>query len=159
MFTQPPFFSISFARLSYFIHAFLPHRHQQGVEGQSQSTATSNTAVTTQTNTVNAGPYIPVSAPTAVQRFPQPVRPPVMPQQQQQQQQQQQGPTRPQGSSQQSSGIPSYSSHIEGLSVSQAVVNDVLVDLQTKVLNETVQQYQQESTSGSYLGKTLFSNT
>ena len=147
MFTQSPFFSISFARLSYFIHAFLPHRHQQGVEGQSQSTATSNTVVTTRTNTVNAGPYIPVSAPTAVQRFPQPVRPPVMPQQQ--------GPIRPQGSSQQSAGIPSYSSQIEGLSVSQAVVNDVLVDLQTKVLNETLQQYQHESSSGNYLGKKI----
>jgi hypothetical protein len=148
VFTQPLFFSISFARLSYFIHAFLPHRHQQGVEGQAQSTATSNTVVTTKTNTVNAGPYIPVPAPTAVQRLPQPLRPPFMAQQQR--------PIRSQGPSQLLSGIPSYPSQIEGLSVSQAVVNDVLVDLQTKVLNESLQQYQQESSSGSFLGKNCF---
>jgi len=135
------------------IHAFLPRRHQQEVEGQAQSTATSKTAVTTNINTVNAGPYIPVSAPAAVQRLPQPVRAPFMAQQQQQR------PIRPPGQQQPPSGIPSYSSQIEGLSVSQAVVNDVLVDLQSKVLNETVQQYQNESSSETFLGKTSFSDT
>lgn len=144
------FFSISFSRLIYLIHAFLPHRHQQEVEGQAQSTAASTTAVTSNINTVNAGPYIPVSAPSAVQQFPQPVRAPFMAQQQQQQR-----PIRPPGPPQLPPGIPSYSSQIEGLSVSQALVNDVLIDLQTKVLNETLEQYQNESSSGAYLGKIL----
>jgi hypothetical protein len=125
--------------------AFLPRRHPQEVEGQLQSTATSNTVVTTNINTVNAGPYIPVSAPTAVQQLPQAVRVPFMAQQQR--------PVRPTGRPQPSSGIPSYSSQIDGLSVSQAVVNDVLVDLQSKVINESLQQYQNESSSGAYLGK------
>ena len=130
------------------IDAFLTsRRHQQEVEGQLQSTATSNTVVTSNTNTVNAGPYIPVSAPTAVQNLSQPVRAPFMAQQQQQQQR----PVRPPGQPQ--SGIPSYSSQIEGLSVSQAVVNDVLVDLQSKVINETLQQYHDEASSGTLLGK------
>jgi hypothetical protein len=134
------------------IHAFLPRRHQQEIEGQAQSTATSNTVVTTNINTVNAGPYIPVSAPTTVQQLPQPVRAPFMAQQQQQQQR----PVRPPGQPQVPPGIPSYSSQIEGLSVSQAVINDVLVDLQSKVINETLQQYQNESSSGTYLGKIFF---
>jgi hypothetical protein len=132
------------------IDAFLPYRHQQGVQGQLQSTATSNTVVTSNINTVNAGPYIPVSAPAAVQQLSQPVRAPFMAQQQQQQQR----PVRPPGPT--LSGIPSYSSQIEGLSVSQAVVNDVLIDLQTKVLNETLQQYQNETSSATVLGKTFF---
>lgn len=144
------FFSISFARLIHLIHAFLPRRHQREIEGQAQSTATSETVVTTNINTVNAGPYIPVSAPAAVQRLPQPVRAPFMAQQQQQR------PVRPPGQPQPPSGIPSYSSQIEGLSVSQAIVNDVLVDLQSKVLNETLQQYQNESSSETFLGKTFF---
>ena len=38
-------------------------------------------------------------------------------------------------------GIPAYASEIEGLSMPQTVVNDVIVDLQTKVINETQQQY------------------
>lgn len=147
------FFSISFPRLIYLIHAFLPHRHQQEVEGQVQATAASTTAVTSNINTVNAGPYIPVPAPIAVQPIPQPIRAPFMAQQQQQQQR----PIRPPGPSQLPSGIPSYPSQIEGLSVSQAVINDVLIDLQTKVLNETVQQYQDEASSGAYLGRILFS--
>lgn len=114
-------------------------RHQQGVEGQAQSAATTNTVASANTNnnTVNAGPYIPVSVPTSAQRLPQSVRGPNMAQQR---------PVR-------APGIPSYSSQIEGLSVSQAVVNDVLVDLQTKVINETLQQYHEESSSGSYMGK------
>jgi hypothetical protein len=120
------------------------YRHPQEVEGQLQSTATSNTVVTTNINTVNAGPYIPVSAPTAVQHLSQPVRAPFMPQQQQQR------PVRPPG--QPPTGIPSYSSQIEGLSVSQAVVNDVLVDLQSKVINESLQQYHDEASSGAFLG-------
>jgi hypothetical protein len=89
-----------------------------------------------------------VSAPAAVQQLSQPVRAPFMAQQQQQQR-----PVRPPGPT--LSGIPSYSSQIEGLSVSQAVVNDVLVDLQTKVINETLQQYQNEASSGTFLGKTF----
>ncbi|CAF2267081.1 unnamed protein product [Rotaria magnacalcarata] len=114
-----------------------PFRHQQVVEGQAQSTATSNTVASTNTNrnTVNAGPYTPATASTAVQRLPQPIRPPNMSQQQ---------PVQP-------PGIPSYSSQIEGLSVSQAVVNDVLIDLQTKVINETLKQYHDDSSSGTYM--------
>ena len=69
---------------------------------------------------------------------------------QQQQQQQQQRPT---GVPQRPQGIPSYSSHIEGLSVSQAVVNDVLVDLQTKVLNEAYQYQQDDASNGLNLGE------
>ncbi len=53
----------------------------------------------------------------------------------------------------QPSGIPSYSTQIEGLSVSQTVVNDVIVDLQSKVINETQQQYYDESSSGHFFGK------
>lgn len=141
------FFPISFSPLIYFIDTFSPRRHQQVAEGQIQSTAASNTVVTTNTSTVNAGPYIPVSAPTAAQPISQPVRPPFMAQQQQQR------PVRPPGQPQRPTGIPSYPSQIEGLSVSQAVVNDVLVDLQTKVLNESVQQYQDELSSGNFLGR------
>ena len=140
------FFPISFSLLIYFIDTFSPRRYQQGAEGQIQSTAASNTVVTTNTNTVNAGPYIPVSAPTAVQQVSHPVRPPFMAQQQQR-------PVRPPGQPQRPTGISSYPSQIEGLSVSQAVVNDVLVDLQTKVLNESLQQYQDEVSSGNFLGR------
>lgn len=113
---------------------------QQPAQGQTQSTTASNTAVTTNLNTFNAGPYIPVAAPNAVQQLVQPTRTSAMAQQQ-----------RPTGQPQRPQGIPGYSSHIEGLSVSQAVVNDVLVDLQTKVLNETFQQHQDEQSSGTFL--------
>lgn len=51
-------------------------------------------------------------------------------------------------------GIPSYSSQIEGLTISQALVNDVIVDLQSKVINESQQQYLSESTTGNYMGST-----
>jgi hypothetical protein len=142
------FFAISFALLSCLIHAFLHRRHQQEVEGQTQSTTTSNTVVTSNTNTVNAGPYAPISTPYAGQRLPQPIRAPFMAQQQR--------PMRPSGPPRFPPGIPSYSSQIEGLSVSQAVVNDVLVDLQSKVINESLQQYQDESSSGNYMGKKMF---
>ncbi|CAF4221223.1 unnamed protein product, partial [Rotaria sp. Silwood2] len=64
---------------------------------------------------------------------------------------QQQIPVRPSGPSQTLSGVPSHISQIQGLSVSQAVVNDVLVDLQTKVINQTLQQYHGEGLSGDYL--------
>ncbi len=130
------------------IHAFLSHRHQQEVGGQSQSTAVSNAIVTTTANTFNAGPYIPVSSSTPVQRLSQPIRAPFMAQQQ--------WPVRPPGQTQLPSGIPSYSSQIEGLSVSQTVVNDVLVDLQSKMINETVQQYQEGSSGGDVFGKNFF---
>jgi hypothetical protein len=69
-------------------------------------------------------------------------------------QQQSQRPVRPPGQ-QPPTGIPSYSSQIEGLSVSQAVVNDVLVDLQSKVINEALQQYQDEASNATFLGKRL----
>ncbi len=141
-------FFFNFICSTHLIHAFLPRRHQQEVEGQAQSAATSNTVVTTNIDTVNAGPYISVSAPTAVQHSSQPVIPPFMAQQQQS--------VRSPGQPQPLSGIPSYPSQIEGLSVSQAVVNDVLIDLQTKVLNETLQQYQNETSSATVLGKTFF---
>ena len=57
----------------------------------------------------------------------------------------------PPGPRQPAPGIPSYSSQIEGLSISQDVVNDVLLDLQTKVLNETLQQYHDEGLSDIHL--------
>jgi len=105
---------------------------------------TSTTAVTN-ANTIISGPYATVPAPTAVQqRLPQPARAPVIGQQQQ---------VRPPIAPQLPTGIPSYSSQIEGLAVSQTVVNDVLIDLQTKVINETQQQYYDDSASGNYLGK------
>ena len=129
------------------IHAFLPRRHQLEVGGQAQSATTSNTRTTTTTNTVNAGPYIPVLGPSAAQRLSQPIRAPYMAHQQQQQR-----PVRPPGPSQPPPGIPSYTSQVEGLSVSQAVVNDVLVDLQSKVINETLQQYQDAPVGGGLLG-------
>jgi hypothetical protein len=89
-----------------------------------------------------------VSVPTTAQQLQQPIRAPFMAQQQPR-------PVRPPGQPQPQLGIPSYSSQIEGLSVSQAVVNDVLVDLQSKVLNETVQQYQNEASSETHLGITF----
>ncbi|UJR33768.1 hypothetical protein I4U23_021195 [Adineta vaga] len=124
-----------------------PFRHQLEVGGQAQSKPISNTQTATNINTVNAGPYIPVFGPTAAQRLPQPIRAPFMAQPQQQQQR----PVRPPGPSQIPSGIPSYTSQVEGLSVAQAVVNDVLVDLQSKVINETLQQYQDAPVGGSLL--------
>jgi hypothetical protein len=54
------------------------------------------------------------------------------------------------------SGIPGYSSQVEGLSVSQTVVNDVIIDLQSKILNETQQQYYHDSSIGSYFGTKYF---
>ena len=61
----------------------------------------------------------------------------------------------PRQQSAQGSGIPGYSSQIEGITVSEAVVNDVLVDLQSKMINETQQQYQDDSSSGNYFGKKI----
>ncbi|CAF4778812.1 unnamed protein product, partial [Rotaria sp. Silwood1] len=129
--------------------SLLPIRHQQQAEGQAQLASTLNTATSANTNIVNAGSYTPASVPTAVQRLPQPVEgvPPMA----QQQQQQQQRPVQPSGPPQFLSGIPSHPSQIQGLSVSQAVVNDVIVDLQRKVIDETLQQYHGEALSGDYL--------
>lgn len=68
-----------------------------------------------------------------------------------QQQQQQVRPAAPAAPVQQ--GIPAYSSQVEGLSVAQVVVNDVIIDLQAKVINETQQNYYDESSNGNYLGR------
>ncbi|CAF1187233.1 unnamed protein product [Adineta steineri] len=106
---------------------------------QLQTTATSSTLNN------NTGPYAPLPVPTVAQPpvRQQQIRAPVhMPQQRSTQ-----GPAAPQLPP----GIPSYSSQIEGLSVSQAIVNDVIVDLQSKVINETQQQYNNESANGSFL--------
>ncbi|CAF3348361.1 unnamed protein product [Rotaria sp. Silwood1] len=130
--------------------SLLPIRHQQQAEGQAQLASTLNTATSANTNIVNAGSYTPASVPTAVQRLPQPVEG-VPSMAQQQQQQQQQRPVQPSGPPQFLSGIPSHPSQIQGLSVSQAVVNDVIVDLQRKVIDETLQQYHGEALSGDYL--------
>ena len=120
---------------------FSSARHQQGAQGQAQSTYRT---VTNNINTIHAGPYQSVAQPTGYPTLrPTIIRAPSMAQQQQR-------PARPQQASQ---GIPSHSSQIEGLSVSQAVVNDVLVDLQSKVINETLQQYQGESARATDLGK------
>jgi hypothetical protein len=114
-------------------------QHNQDNEShqtQAAITSTKSAAVN------NAGPYAIVPAPTAVQRqLPQPAQAPV---------------TVPQKKPIQPSGIPGYSSQIEGLSVSQTVVNDVIIDLQSKVINETQQQYYDESSSGQFFGKTFF---
>ncbi|CAF3677041.1 unnamed protein product [Rotaria sordida] len=127
----------------------LPLRPQQQVEGQPQSVVTVNTVTSANTTTVDAGSYTPTFVPTAAQVLSQPVGGvPLMAQQQLQQQQQ---PIRPPGPPQVTPGILSFPSQIEGLSVSQAVVNDVLVDLQTKVINQTLQQYHGETSSDSYL--------
>lgn len=48
-------------------------------------------------------------------------------------------------------GIPSNITQVEGLSISQALVNDVIVDLQTKVINESHQQFLSESSASQYL--------
>ena len=53
-------------------------------------------------------------------------------------------------------GIPGYQSQLEGLSISQALVNDIMVDLQSKVINESQQQFYSESSTGNYLGKNHF---
>ncbi|CAF0803437.1 unnamed protein product [Adineta steineri] len=128
-----------------------PSRHQLEVGGQAQSTAVSHTRTTTTTNTVNAGPHFPEFSPSGTQQLPQSVRASFMAEQQRPiRQPGPPGPTGPPGPSQLPAGIPSFPSQIEGLSVSQAVVNDVLVDLQTKVINETMQQYQEGSTDGPF---------
>ncbi len=123
---------LSLPKLRFF---FIHRRHETG--GEQIQSMTASTAVTT-----NAGPYAAVPAPTAVQhQLPQPTRAPVL------------APQRP--AAPQLQGIPGYASQIEGLSVSQTIVNDVIIDLQSKVINETQQQYYGDSSSGNYLGKKL----
>ena len=61
------------------------------------------------------------------------------------------------GPNQRPTGIPSYASQMEALSVSQNLVNDVLVDLQAKVINETVAQFPGESSEDIYLGNEISS--
>lgn len=80
----------------------------------------------------NTGPY--ATVPTAVQPAPQ-----------QQAIQARPAPQAP-------AGIPAYSSVIDGVTVAQTLVNDVIVDLQTKVINETQQQYYQDFTTGIPFG-------
>jgi hypothetical protein len=128
-------------------------RHHQEEDGHAQSTpatATTNVtsvstaayatvpapraaATTSNVTSVDAGPYGSVAAPAAVQRpmVPPSVKPQLPP------------------------GIPSYSTQMQGLSISQALVNDVIVDLQSKVINESQQQYLSESTTGNYMGLSL----
>ncbi|CAF1676453.1 unnamed protein product, partial [Adineta ricciae] len=115
--------------------------HQQNGGQQLQQSATSSTITT---NIINGGPYAPVPVPATAQPAPrQPARAPVIVPQQVSSQ----GPAAPQLPP----GIPSFSTQIEGLSVSQAIVNDVIVDLQSKVINETQQQYNTDPINGSYL--------
>ena len=133
-------------------HSPFVRHHQEEEDGQAQSTtATTTTNITSAStayatvplprtaatsNVTSAGPYASVPAPriapATVQR---PQVPPV---------------PRPQPPP----GIPSYPSQIEGLTVSQALVNDVIVDLQSKVINESQQQYLSESSTGNYMGST-----
>lgn len=110
------------------VHINLPRRHPGGFQGQTQATATSTQALIENIATVPAIPHAPIAS--------QPLGPFSMAQQP--------PPARPSGPRQPTHGIPGYSSQIEGLSVSQDVVNDALLDLQTKVLNETLQQYHDE---------------
>jgi hypothetical protein len=127
----------------YFLDSYiLSSRHQQESECQ-QSAITTSTRPVTNASTINAGPYISVPAPARMQQFAQRPQAPIRAQQQ---------VVRPPLVRHPPPGIPSYSSQIEGLSISQALVNDVIVDLQSKVLNESQQQYHSESSTGSYLG-------
>jgi len=97
-----------------------PFRHNQEAESQAASTS-------------QGGPYTAVSGSTpGVAKAPVIVPP----------------PNQPRTNPQVPSGIPAYPSQIEGISVSQVVVNDVIVDLQTKVINETQQQYHDDASSG-----------
>lgn len=66
--------------------------------------------------------------------------------------QQQQPTTGPSAPRPPPTGIPSHASQVEGLSVSETLVNDVLVNLQTKMINETVSDHG-ESTGETYFGK------
>jgi hypothetical protein len=116
-------------------------RHQQEVEGRTQATGTSHRILTTDINVFNADPCTSVAPVSTAQRLLSPLTQPDMTEQQ------------PSGPRPTLSGIPSYSSQVEGLSVSQAVVNDVLIDLQSKVINDTLQQYQDQSSTDAYLGK------
>lgn len=138
--------------MQFLIFLLTNRHHQDDDDQQTQSVATTTTAFTN-TNTVASGPYINVPGPHVVQQ-----------QQQYQNYQSAQAPAiipQPQqvvhsANPQLPSGIPSYSSQIEGISVSQTVVNDVLIDLQTKVINDTQQQYQNDSSDGNYFGRTNF---
>ena len=103
---------------------FLSTRHSQEPAHQYVQSGTTTTA---NINNADQGPYRTVSAQPAQQQRQAPARPPP--------------------------GVPSYVTQIEGLSISQALVNDVLVDLQAKVINESQQQFLSESTAGQYLGK------
>lgn len=129
------------------------NRHHEGDEEQQEkSVNTSMTEVPTKTATPNKGSYATVPVTTAVkQPSIQPTREPVIvpgPQQ----------PVTNSAAPQLPAGIPSYSSQIEGLSVSQVLVNDVIVDLQTKAINESQQQYFHESTHDNFFGRHLFSS-
>ncbi|CAF0804181.1 unnamed protein product [Didymodactylos carnosus] len=53
-------------------------------------------------------------------------------------------PSKPQGIT----GAPSI---IEGIQISQALVNDVLVDLQSKVLNESMQNFYEDGSGGTHM--------
>lgn len=50
-------------------------------------------------------------------------------------------------------GHPGFPTEVEGLSISQTLVNDVIVDLQSKVINESQNQFFSEASTGTYLGK------
>ncbi|CAF4635254.1 unnamed protein product [Rotaria sp. Silwood2] len=122
-------------RLSPFRH------HQEDVDQPTQTTTTTTTQALTDINTINSGPYATASAHNIVQQpFAQPIRAGIIAEQ----------PVRAANEHQFFSGIQAYSSQIEGLSIPQAIVNDVIVDLQTKVINESQQQYYRDLSTGNY---------
>ncbi|CAF0857916.1 unnamed protein product [Rotaria sordida] len=115
--------------------------HQEDSNQQIQSTVTTMTHAITDNSTIKSGPYAIPSAPITVQQsLAQPIRPSTVVEHSVQ------TPVE----TKVLSGIPSYSSQIEGLSIPQAIVNDVIVDLQTKVLNESQQQYYSDSSTQNY---------
>ncbi|CAF1132685.1 unnamed protein product [Rotaria sp. Silwood1] len=116
-----------------------PFRHHQ--EDFNQPIQTTTTMTTQALNDIN-GPYgISSASNTAQQTFAQPIRATNSVEQ----------PVRSTTEPKILSGIPSYPSQIAGLSISQAIVNDIIVDLQTKVINESQQQYYSDSSTENFL--------
>lgn len=115
-------------------------RHQQGFEGQTYSAATSNRVLPTNINAINAASHVSVAPFPSTLNQHQPiqtpsqrhVRPPNMAHQQ---------GANPSASRPAPTGIPSYESQVEGLSVDQTLVNETLANIQSKLINEDLQDY------------------
>ena len=140
------------ARLTDLIDISLPYRHQQGFEGQTYSAATSNRVLPTNINAINAASHVSVAPFPSTLNQHQPiqtpsqrhVRPPNMAHQQ---------GAHPSASRPAPTGIPSYESQVEGLSVDQTLVNETLANIQSKLINEDLQDYG-ETGHDIHLGRT-----